>query len=62
MSAKSYVRYLKDIPGLTKTVRKATDSEAPEIVASIIEFILEGLHLNKRLNKTRLEGKTVYRH
>jgi magnesium chelatase subunit I len=62
MSAKSYMRYLKEIPGLAKAVKKATDSESPEVVASVIEFILEGLHLNKRLNKTRLEGKTVYRH
>jgi magnesium chelatase subunit I len=62
MSARSYVRYLKDIPGLAKAVKKTTDSETPEIVASIIEFIFEGLHLNKRLNKTKVEGKTIYRH
>jgi magnesium chelatase subunit I len=61
MSAKSYVRNMKEITGLTKAVRKITDSEAPEIVASIVEFILEGLHLNKRLNKTRVEGKIIYR-
>jgi magnesium chelatase subunit I len=61
MSAKSYVRNMKEIAGLTKAVRKMTDAEAPEIVASIMEFIFEGLHLNKRLNKTRVEGKTVYR-
>jgi magnesium chelatase subunit I len=62
MNARSYMRYLKEIPGLTKTVRKMTDSEAPEVVASIVELIFEGLHLNKRLNKTKVEGKTVYRH
>jgi len=37
------------------------DSERPEAIASAVEFILEGLHVNKRLNKTRMEGKTVYR-
>jgi magnesium chelatase subunit I len=62
MSARNYVRYLKEIPGLAKTVKKMTDSEAPEMVASIVEFIFEGMHLNKRLNKTRMEGKTIYRH
>ena len=62
MSARNYVRYLKEIPGLAKTVKKMTDSEAPEMVASIVEFIFEGMHLNKRLNKTRVEGKTIYRH
>jgi magnesium chelatase subunit I len=62
MSAKSYMRYLKDIGGMSKAVKKLTDTEIPEKTASAIEFILEGAHLNKRLNKTRLEGKTVYRH
>lgn len=62
MSARNYLRYLKEIPGLAKPVKKLTNSEAPEIMASVVEFIFEGLHLNKRLNKTRVEGKTVYRH
>jgi magnesium chelatase subunit I len=61
MSAKSYVRYIKEIPGLPKVVKKMTNAETPEIMASIMEFVLEGLHLNKRLNKTKIEGKTVYR-
>jgi magnesium chelatase subunit I len=62
MTAKSYVRYVKEIPGMSKAVKKITEAETPEIVASAVEFILEGAHLNKRLNKTKLEGKTVYRH
>ena len=60
-SARSYVRNMKEIRGMAKAVRVMTDSETPEIVASIVEFILEGLHLNKRLNKSRVEGKTVYK-
>ena len=62
MNAKSYVCYLKEIPGMAKAVKKMTDAETPEIIASVVEFILEGAHLNKRLNKTKVEGKTVYRH
>lgn len=62
MNAKSYMRYLKEIGGMSKAVKKLTDTETPEKIASSIEFILEGAHLNKRLNKTRVEGKTVYRH
>ena len=61
MSAKSYARYIKEIPGLTKIVKKMTNAETPEMLASIVEFIFEGLHLNKRLNKMKVEGKTVYR-
>ena len=61
LSAKSYARYIKDIPGLPKVVKRMTDSEAPETIASIVEFIFEGLHLNKRLNKINVNGKTMYR-
>jgi magnesium chelatase subunit I len=62
LSAKSYVRYVKEIPGMGKVVKKMTNTETPEIMASIVEFILEGAHLNKRLNKTKVEGKTFYKH
>lgn len=62
MSAKSYTRYVKEIPGMAKAVKKMTDAETPETIASVVEFILEGAHLNKRLNKTKVEGKTVYKH
>ena len=61
MNARSYARYIKEIPGLTKIVKKMTNAETPEMLASIVEFIFEGLHLNKMLNKTKVEGKTVYR-
>jgi magnesium chelatase subunit I len=33
----------------------------PAIVASGVEFVLEGLHLNRRLNKDRTAGSTRYR-
>jgi magnesium chelatase subunit I len=61
LSSRSYVRYVKEIPGLAKAVKKMTDAEAPENLASVVEFIFEGLHLNKRLNKTKVEGKVVYK-
>jgi magnesium chelatase subunit I len=61
MNAKTYVRHIREIPELSKAIKKMTDAEVPETLASIMEFILEGLHLNKRLNKTKIEGKTVYR-
>ncbi|MFC2034444.1 magnesium chelatase, partial [Chloroflexota bacterium] len=61
MSAKSYVRLVKEMIGLTDIIKVVSDSENPEIIASAVEFILEGLHANKRLNKTKSEGKIVYR-
>ncbi len=61
MGARPYVRNVKEIVGLADAVKRVNDSERPEAIASAVEFILEGLHLSKRLNKTSLEGKTVYR-
>jgi len=37
------------------------DSKRPEVVAAAVEFILEGLHQNKKLNKDKVQGKIVYR-
>jgi magnesium chelatase subunit I len=31
------------------------------MIASAVEFVLEGLHLNRRLNKDRAEGRARYR-
>ncbi len=62
MTAKSYMRIAKEMIGLTDVVKAIADSERPEEIAAAMEFILEGLHLNKRLNKARVDGKTVYRH
>ncbi len=62
MKSNVYVRNVKEIIGLAEVIRVITDSERPEVIASATEFVLEGLHVNKRLNKTKSEGKTIYRH
>jgi magnesium chelatase subunit I len=62
-----YVESARDVPGLMDAVRAlgafdSTDgAEDPAIVASAVEFVLEGLHLGRRLNKERVRGGTVYR-
>lgn len=61
MGSRSYVRNAKELAGLAAAVKSLDDSERPEAVASAVEFVLEGLHVNKRLNKSKLQGKTVYR-
>jgi magnesium chelatase subunit I len=35
-------------------------AEEPAVVASAVEFLLEGLHLARRLNKERVAGGTIY--
>ncbi len=61
MPASSYVRNAKEIAGLLDATKVVADSERPEVLASAAEFVLEGLHVNKRLNKTRQDGQTIYR-
>jgi magnesium chelatase subunit I len=38
----------------------AAGEESPPIAAAALEFAIEGLHLNKRLAKDELPGRTVY--
>jgi hypothetical protein len=38
-----------------------TDDQRPEVLASAIEFVLEGLHLNRRLNCERSPEGYLYR-
>jgi len=49
-------------PALREAVRALTDGdESPAMVASAVEFLLEGLHLSKRLNKDAVGGRASYR-
>lgn len=57
-----YVNQLSRVGGLSKAVDKLDARKAgPAGIASAVEFILEGLHLNRRLNKDEVNGKTRYR-
>jgi magnesium chelatase subunit I len=60
MPSDNYQRILKQVEGLDKQVAKV-EAKSPPQVASAIEFILEGLHLNKRLNKDKVGAKVQYR-
>jgi magnesium chelatase subunit I len=65
--SRDYVGWMAEIPGLHQAVRRlgafdVTDgAEEPAVVASAVEFILEGLHLSRRINKDRSGAGTVYR-
>jgi magnesium chelatase subunit I len=60
-SSKEYVKIVKQVDGLDRAVAKLEPGENIAVIASGVEFILEGLHLNKRLNKDRVAGRTQYR-
>ena len=61
MPAKKYVANAREITGLADAVKKIAKTEQPEIIAAAVEFILEGLYVNNKLNKTTSSGKTNYR-
>jgi magnesium chelatase subunit I len=56
-----YVSALSDLPALRGPVMDLAGSETPAAVASAAEFVLEGLHLSKRLNKEAAGGRATYR-
>ena len=49
------------IDGMAEAVSKLTDDTRPEVVASAVEFVLEGLHLSRKLNCDRSGGGYTYR-
>lgn len=61
LPSKFYVEGLKHLDGFTGMLEKlGVGNESPE-VASAIEFVLEGLHLNRRLNRDQLVGGYRYK-
>ena len=61
VTAASYTRILKDAAELGPALKRLNLPDRAETRACVIEFLLEGLHLNKRLNKDELDGKALYR-
>ncbi|MCS6802128.1 MAG: magnesium chelatase [Chloroflexota bacterium] len=57
----SYVQQLSDVQSLKSAVAKLGATGSPASIAAAVEFILEGLHLNRKLNKDRVAGALRYR-
>ena len=60
MASADYLVGLDEIPGLRDAAARLAGGDSPPRLASAIEFVLEGLHLTNRLNKTTIEGKAQY--
>jgi magnesium chelatase subunit I len=56
MLSKDYLQMLKDVEGLDAAVEGLAPGASDAVKASAVEFLLEGLHLNKRLNKDAVGG------
>jgi magnesium chelatase subunit I len=62
LPASAYAETLTQLPALSGPVLAlAGGSEDPGVVASAVEFLLEGLHLTKRLNKEAAGARATYR-
>ncbi len=62
ISADEYVALVGAIDAFGEPVAALTEGDdRPAVVASAVEFILEGLHLSKRLNKDTAGTKAAYR-
>ena len=64
--SREYLAWMREVPGMGEAVRglgafDVTDgAEEPAVVASAVEFLLEGLHLARRINKDRVGGASLY--
>ena len=56
-----YQKLVDQFEGLKTLLTNLGVGESPAACASGIEFVLEGLHLTKRLNKDALGGRATYR-
>ena len=64
MPSAEYLAALRDMPGLEPPARALAGPEAaesPALLAAAVEFLLEGLHLSKRLNKDASGARALYR-
>ena len=59
--AAEYPALVSQVDGLSEAVERLTSDQRPEVIASAVEFVLEGLHLNRRLNCERTDTGYVYR-
>ena len=52
---------LGPVPGLAQLLhRLGAEQESPGLAAAALELAMEGLHLNRRLAKDEIDGRTVY--
>jgi len=61
MPSLNYAQEAFKLNGMKAAVTKLNAAGNPALIASAVEFILEGLHLNRKLNKDRISGKGRYR-
>jgi magnesium chelatase subunit I len=64
LASAEYLAQLRDLPALEPPARALAGpdaAESPASLAAAVEFVLEGLHLTKRLNKDASGPRALYR-
>ena len=61
MPAKKYGEQIKSISSLHTSVERILEKSSPALIASALEFIVEGLHLKGRLRKEEVGNQEIYR-
>ena len=62
VSSADLAQLVDDVPALRDPVNSlAGGDESPAAVGAAVEFVLEGLHLSKRLNKDAAGAQATYR-
>lgn len=59
--SESYARWVRSAAGIREAASRLGVAEDAAGVASVAEFVLEGLHLSRRLNKDKVAGLIQYR-
>jgi len=61
MPSMDYMLQASSTVGMKAAVGKLGAPNNPASIASAVEFVLEGLHLNRKLNKDKMDHRTRYR-
>ncbi|HEV2952493.1 MAG TPA: magnesium chelatase [Candidatus Dormibacteraeota bacterium] len=61
LPARTYQQSLGNHESIHLALERVGLPDRPEAAAAVIEFLLEGLHINKRLNKDEIDGRALYR-
>ena len=59
--SREYVKRTKRLAEITEALKQLGATGSPALIAAGTEFVLEGLHLSRRLNRDRVEGRYLYR-
>ena len=60
LSTADYEAEAEEFPEVAAAMQRLKVKASPAMTASVLEFILEGLHLGKRLNKAHMASGAVY--